>query len=82
MSFDVENWTDETNKEDQQTLDVGRESLATADRESKTWGGNSFTDHSTEKRNPGEQSTVSGEKLDGQTDLAGCQAERKPGWDQ
>lgn len=75
-------WTDGRDGEgrEQSTLDVGRGSLATAGREPRVAGSSRFADDSRESPDPGEQSRVTPDELDGQATLDGGPARRPPAW--
>ena len=67
----------------QQSLDVGRESRATADRESRTEGTDEFADDRDGVSAAGEQSTVAPDRADnGQRSLEGDVAETNPEWEE
>lgn len=74
--------TDDREREEQQqrTLDVGQDCLATADREPRIAGSARFADDSPEPPDPGRQAIVSTEGDREQRTLGGGTAATVPEW--
>lgn len=79
--MNLENWSDDRDRNAQQTLDVGEECLATADREPELAGSARFADDTPTGPDPGEQSRATPDELENQADLEGEPAAIPAEWD-